>query len=168
MSYGTAAGVGALVPRYANSSVTFDGTTRPTLTTVTALLASINSRLDIMLSSAGFTVPITDADIVPTLDFFVNEEVAAIAGGINGSGRFGPTAKKPGGSRFAIITTDIQDFINVNAAGMATMGAARSGQSVTAGMAYRDTDEAGDTIYPLFERKAFGDALFRKDWDTND
>jgi len=152
MSYGTAAGVGALVPRYANSSVTFDGTTRPTLTTVTALLASINSRLDIMLSSAGFTVPITDADIVPTLDFFVNEEVAAIAEGINGSGRFGPTAKKPGGSRFAIIT----------------MGAARSGQSVTAGMAYRDTDEAGDTIYPLFERKAFGDAPFCKDWDSND
>jgi len=35
-------------------------------------------------------------------------------------------------------------------------------------MAYRDTDEAGDTIYPLFERKAFGDAPFRKDWDSDD
>jgi len=168
MSYGTAAGVGALVPRYANSSVTFDGTTRPTLTTVTAHLASVNSMLDAMLARAGFSVPISDADVLPMLDLFVNEEVAALAEGINGSGRFGPTAKKPGGSRFAIIMTDIQDFINVNAAGMSTMGAARSGQSVTAGMAYRDTDEAGDTIYPLFERKAFGDAPFRKDWDSDD
>ena len=167
MAYGSASGVGALVPRYVNGSGVFDNTTRPTLTTVTSHLASVSSRLDIMLASVGFSVPITDDDITPSLDFFVNEEVAAIAEGINGSGRFGPTAKKPGGSRYEIITSDIRDFIAENAGGMENMGAARSGQSATVGMAYRDVDEGGDDIAPLFQRDAFGDDAFRKDWDPS-
>jgi len=167
MAYGSASGVGALVPRYVNSSGVFDNTTRPTLTTVTSHLASINSMLDAMLARAGFSVPITDDGITPMLDLFVNEETAALAEGINGSGRFGPTAKKPSGSRFSLIMTDIQDFITANAGGLENMGAARSGKSATVGMAYRDIDEGGDDVVPLFQRDAFGDNTFRKDWDPS-
>lgn len=161
-SYGTPSGVGALIPRYANGVGTFLTTDRPTLGQVVAFIDQVSSLINGILSQNGFVVPVTQADVVLSLSMFVQEEVAAIAEGINGSGRFGPTAKQPNRSRFKIVMDDVETFILTNSEGFARLGAARS-QNATSGIGYRDTDEAGDSIVPLFERKAFGNIV--QEWD---
>jgi hypothetical protein len=165
-SYGSAAGVGALVPRYAGTTGAFDGTTRPTATQVEALIDQISSLINMILSKEGFTIPISQADTKLALTIFSQEEVAAICEGINGSGRFGPTTKSPGRSRFSLITDDIQDFIETNSIGFEALGAARP-VSTAGSIGFRDTDEGGHPTFPIFQRDAFGRDSFFKDWDTS-
>lgn len=153
MAYGTAAGVAALAPRYANNG-TFNSTTRPTAAHVTAWLSQVNSLLDTALAEFGFTVPITDGDITPMLDFFVNEEVAALVEGANGSGRFGPTDKKSSGRGRIAIMNDARDWVKANAAGLERMGASRSYSSLS-GLGFRSEDERGNETFPLVQRDGF-------------
>lgn len=113
MSYGDKNEVAALVPRYANTSGVFDQLTRPTQAQVTAWLAQISAVLDAYLATKGYSVPVTEANLNAALDLFVNEETAAIAEGVNGSGRFGPTSQnKKQQGRWAIIRGDVTDFID--------------------------------------------------------
>ena len=139
----------ALVPRYATTGGVFDTTTRPTLATVETQINQVSGLCNSMLAQAGFKTPITQADAKLALDIFVNEEVAAIVEGINGSGRFGPTTKDPGKSRFAIILDDLQSFIQSNAVGFENLGAERSKDTVSIG--YSDTE-----YEPLFTRDQYG------------
>ena len=164
MAYGTAGEVASLTPRYANTSGIFDTTTRPTLATVTTLLAQVSRMVASMLDADGFTVPITAADVTPMFALFVEQEVAAIVEGINGSGRFGPTTKSGGGKgRFALILDDVRSFIEGNAFGIESAGATR-GSSLGSQIGYRDTDNSGDATAPIFQREAFGNAF--TDWDS--
>lgn len=113
MSYGDKNEVAALVPRYANTSGVFDQLTRPTQAQVTAWLAQISAVLDAYLATKGYSVPVTEANLNAALDLFTNEETAAIAEGVNGSGRFGPTSQnKKQQGRWAIIRGDVTDFID--------------------------------------------------------
>lgn len=148
-SYGSTAGVAALTPRYANSSGLFDTTTRPTLLTVEAQIDEISGLANVILSQVGLTVPIAQADAKLALDIFVNEEVAAIVEGINGSGRFGPTTKEPGRSRFRIIMDDLQSFVSQQAQGFENLGVPSSKQTVSIGFSAADYN-------PLFTRDQFG------------
>lgn len=148
-SYGSTSDVAALTPRYANVSGVFDTTTRPTLATVETLINQVSGLANSILAQAGFKVPLIQADAKLTLDIFVNEEVAAICEGINGSGRFGPTTKAPGKSRFSIITDDLQMFITVSAGGFENLGAERSSDSLSIG--YIDNGPVS-----LFTRDQFG------------
>jgi hypothetical protein len=166
-SYGSTSGVAALCPRYVNTASpgVFDTTTRPTLTIVESQIDQVSALCNAMLANAGFDIPVDQADCVLLLAFFVNQEVAAIVEGINGSGRFGPTTKSEcGKGRFALIMDDVKAFIDGNAPGFERMGATRN-YSVTAGMAFRDVDERGNETFPLFQRAAFGDEKFQTDWD---
>jgi hypothetical protein len=148
-SYGSTGGVAALTPRYATSGGIFDGTTRPTLTTVESQIDQISGLCNSILAQAGFKTPITQADCKLSLDIFVNEEVASIVEGINGSGRFGPTTKEPARSRFALIMDDLKDFVSANSGGFENLGAERSKDTVSIG--YSD---AG--YEHLFTRDQFG------------
>lgn len=130
-SYGSTGGVAALTPRYANGSGVYDGTTRPTLTQVESFIDQVSSLLNVMLSQKGFSTPITNATGLLMLAMFVNEEVAQICEGINGSGRFGPGQKQIGRSRYQLITADVQDFIATNADGIESVGATRTDTSTT-------------------------------------
>lgn len=113
MSYGDKNEVAALVPRYANTSGVFDQLTRPTQAQVTAWLAQISAVLDAYLATKDYSVPVTEANLNAALDLFTNEETAAIAEGVNGSGRFGPTSQnKKQQGRWAIIRGDVTDFID--------------------------------------------------------
>ncbi len=164
-SYGTPAGVAALAPRYGSGTgdaIDFTTTTRPTKLQVTTFIDQISGLLNSMLAEAGFTIPVTQADAVLALTYFVQEEVASIAEGINGSGRFGPTAKAPRKGRFAVIWDDVKMFVEMNKTGLERMGAARP-YGVTAGVLYRANDEAGDPTFPIRQRKEFGN-LF-ENWD---
>lgn len=166
-SYGSALGVAAFVPRYASGSgdsATFTTSTKPTLTQVEGWIDSVSGLCNAMLAEAGFTIPVTDSDVVGSLALFVNEEVASLAEGVNGSGRFGPTSKVLGKrGRFALMLDDVKLFIEANKAGFERLGAARS-YSATAGLAFRDTDERGNATSPIFQRAAFGN-LF-ENWDS--
>jgi hypothetical protein len=113
MAYGTAAQVAALVPRYADSNGEFNLATRPVLAHVELWLTQVSGVLDTYLRTKAYSVPVTDTDFANAITLFTVEEVAAIVEGVNGSGRFGPTAS--GGravSRFAIIRQDVIDFID--------------------------------------------------------
>ncbi len=158
-SYGSTDGVAALTPRYANASGVFDATTRPILTTVEGLIDQLSGILNTMLAEQGFTIPISQTTCKLALDMFVNEEAAAVVEGINGSGRFGPTVKVPNKGRFMLIMDDVQGFIAANAAGFERLGATRAFK-FTDGIAFRDSDEAGDETFPIFERKSFGGETF--------
>jgi len=153
--YGTSAGVAALTPRYANGTGDFNTTDRPTKAQVEALLTQVSNLLDSILAEVGFTTPVTDTEVVSILTFFAQDEVAAIAEGINGSGRFGPTTKGPQKSRYARIMEDITAFVYEQAEGFERLGAERTGQI---NILYRNTDESGLTPTPLFGRTDFGEA----------
>lgn len=120
MSYGDAAQVAALVPIHTSPEGLFDSSTRPTLATVTTLLAQVSAILDAALAAEHLTTPV--GDIATAMTFFVNQEVAAIIEGINGAGRFGPTSddQRPARTRFQIIMTDVREFIKTYARGISS------------------------------------------------
>ena len=122
-SYGSTSGVAVLVPRYASASCVFDANTRPTISTVESRVDQVSALANSILASALFQTPVTQADVKLALDIFVNEEVAAIVEGVNGSGRFGPSTKEPGQSRFGIIMDDLKSFIQANKQGWVNIGA---------------------------------------------
>ena len=157
-SYGTAAGVASYVPRYANGSATFDGTTRQKLTQIESFIDQISSLVNAILASNGFHTPITQADVKLAITIFVEQEVAAIAEGINGSGRFGPTTKTPNKSRFQIIMEDISAFILEHADGFENLGAERD-QPTGMEILTRGVDAAGKESFPIFQREAFGNVF---------
>jgi len=157
-SYGSAPGVASYVPRYANGSATFDTNTRPKLAQIESFINQISSLVNAILASNGFHIPITQADVVSAITIFVEQEVAAIAEGINGSGRFGPTTKTPSRSRFAIIMDDINAFILEHADGFANLGAERD-QPTGMEILTRSVDAAGKESFPIFQRGAFGNVF---------
>ena len=162
-SYGSTQDVAALVPRYAGTAGDFTPSTRPTIAQVERLVDQVSGLLNATLAEAGFAIPVTQSDAKDALDFFVNEEVASICEGINGSGRFGPTSKVVGKQgRFSLMLDDVQAFIQSHKAGFERLGAARS-FSATSGLAFRDTNNAGDPTAPIFQRTGFGNTF--DDWD---
>lgn len=165
-SYGTLAQVAALTPKFASRAGTFDDATRPTGAQVAAYIDQVSSIINALLAQNGFSIPVTDADATPAIILFVTSEVAAIVEGINGSGRFGPTvAGRRGGrkSRLQLIMEDAKEFIEIAAIGMERMGATRA-QNVASGLGFRQYDESGDEVKPLFQREQFGEEY--KDWDA--
>jgi hypothetical protein len=168
-SYSSIADVSALVPRYAVGG-TFTDTTRPQLAQVERWINQVSGLVNAVLAAQGFAIPVTQADAVLSLSFFVSEEVAAMCEGVNGSGRFGPTTKSGGGKgRFALLMEDVQAFIEANAIGFEHMGATRT-YTPTSGVGFRELDGSGETVYPIFQRAAYGagadgDNAFI-DWDA--
>jgi hypothetical protein len=155
MAYGTAAGVAALTRRYTNAG-SFDGTTNPTVTTVGTWLAQVSSMFNISLAAAGFTTPITDADVTPTLDSFTETMVADLVNAANASGRFyTDRALEYGVNPIKAINNDIKSWVESNLAGLAALGGGMATSSAGQ-IAYRDGDDSGKEISPLFSRDQFG------------
>lgn len=154
-SYGDTTEIAHLVPMHAdNSTKLFTVGTRPTLARVESFVDEVSAIVNSALAQAGFSIPVTQADAVKMLSIFVNTEVASLVEGVNGSGRFGPNAKQPG-SRYKLLYTDVVDFINSVAYGLEAMGDTRP-RVITAGLAYRDTDNSGNETFPLFTRTDYG------------
>jgi hypothetical protein len=166
-SYGDVNGVAALTPRYCNTSTppTFDSTTRPTITEVVLLIDQVSSLINLVLSREGFQIPVVQPLCTPMLAMFCESEVASIAEGINGSGRFGPIKTGTQKSRFSLLAVDIQDYITTNAVGFERLGAVRL-YTPAYGIGFRDHNRAGDPTFPIFERDAFGKDSFFDDWDS--
>lgn len=165
-SYGSTKGVAALVPKWASGTgdaADFSAATRPTLLQVESFIDAVSGILNSMLAEAGFHTPVAHISAAAALSYFVNEEVASIAEGINGSGRFGPTAKSIGArGRFALMLDDVKAFIEGNKAGFERLDVVRDFEA-TSSIGYRDSDNAGRSVAPIFQRNAFGNTF--KDWD---
>jgi hypothetical protein len=154
-SYGSAEGVASLCRRYTNAGA-FDITTNPSLSAVTGWLAQVSSMLNVALATAGFVTPITDADVTPALDGVVNSLVADLASTANSAGRFySDRALENGVSPIKAINADVRAWVDANAAGLVAMGANRT-TSDAGQIAYRETDETGETPDHLFTRDNFG------------
>lgn len=86
--YGSAAGVAALAPRYANRAGRFDETTAPTGAQVTDWLTQVSAMFDVALAGQSVATPVTNATVAAMLAAAVNAHVAAMVLGVNGQGRF--------------------------------------------------------------------------------
>lgn len=75
-SYGTAAGVAALVPMHGTASTTFDASTSPTITTVEGWIDDLSDVINTILDDYGYDVPATGR-LATWLKLFVQQEVAA-------------------------------------------------------------------------------------------
>lgn len=164
MAYGTLAQIGGRVPRFATAAgSTFDGTTRPTSTQVMSMMGQVSALIDAILATHGYTVPITDADVTPLLDLFVEDYIAGLVVQTNGSLFVGPVISKNGATMMGWEATAdaVREYIEAIAVGLERMGATRT-SDIASGISYRNVDAAGDTIVPLFQRAAFGNAV--TDW----
>jgi len=136
MSYGSAAGVAAHVPRHANESGRFDNTTVPTLAQVDAWRREISGGLDVAMAAAGLPSPASDPAAVGMLDGFVNGNVAWLADSVNGQGRY---QERPATTQeiLAAIATATGAFVKVNAAGFGALAGIAADSGIGAGAGAR-------------------------------
>ena len=155
--------VAALTPRYASNGA-FDSSTRPNLAQCETWINQMSGFVNALLAEAGFSIPITQSDTVQLLNSLVTSAVAEMAEYANRAGRFwSDSAQERGISIQKVLRNEISDWINAHAKGLENLGAARARESGSE-IAYRETDEAGDAVIPLFQRKAFGEVT--QDWDV--
>lgn len=160
-SYGTADEVAALTPQFATGG-NFTTTTRPPVANVENWIDQVSSLLNTILAQEGFSIPVSQADAKRMLDLFVTQEVAAIVEGVNGRGRFGPSARGGSGSRFHMVMSDVRSFVAEFSVGLEELGVTRT-TTQAENIAYRNLDESGEAVTPIFQRKGFGD--HRIEWD---
>jgi len=159
-SYGSAAEVAAMVPQY-TSSGSFSTATRPTLVQVEKFIDRVFALVNTVLAQLGFAVPVSQADAKLALDHFVVEEVAELCEAVNRAGRFAQGALQSR-SRFDIVFDDCLNYLRKYAEGLEALGATRT-RDMTYGLSYWDTDDAGDEIEPIFDRKWMRQET--TDWD---
>ncbi|MCP5101003.1 MAG: hypothetical protein GY943_36090 [Chloroflexi bacterium] len=115
------------------------------------------------MASLGFDIPVTQSDAKLIMDNIVIEDVTFLVEGVRGTGRYAPQSKQIAKrSAIAIISEEIKTFLEGIAPGLEDMGAGRS-TSVMGRVGFRETDNAGNTIYPIFSRKGFNNR--NKNWD---
>lgn len=164
-SYGTLAGVGALVPRYSGAGLDFAATTRPNAGQVEAWINQTSAILNAVLATAGFAIPVVQADAALVCANFVTEEVAGIVESVNVAGKRGPTERESRTRPSGGIMQRAITFVELHTAGLERLGATRTDDKAQ-NIAYRDADERGNATAPLFQRAAFGDDKWQKDWDS--
>jgi hypothetical protein len=147
--------VAALAGIWTNNGV-FDSTTRPTMPQVESFIDNISGIVNTLLAEAGFSIPISQVDAVLMLRQFVEEAVADLCAYANGAGRFyAERVVERGTSTTQIITRDFAAWIDDHAVGLENLGASRTTAKLGA-IGYRESDEAGSDVEPLFTRGGFG------------
>lgn len=161
-SYGSAAGVAALTPRFTADGI-FDLETRPTLAQVESWIDQVSGVLNLLLAEQGIAIPVTQADAAQALAILVNQSVADLVLAANSSGRFyTDRALQSARSPLLIIQDELTNWIQAHAQGLAAMGAAMQPQGGRA-ILTRESDNSGESVPPLFERRGFGETP--REWD---
>lgn len=163
-SYGSVVDVAALNKRFTNNG-SFDTTTTPTLAQVERFIDVVSATLNMALSGEGFEIPVSQADAKAALDGAVVEAVSDLVQAANSSGRFfTEKALERGVSPMRAVRREMAEWIEEQISGFSSLGVSRN-SGVTSGILSRDSDESGDSVAPLFERKAFGESS--KEWDAS-
>lgn len=161
-SYGTLAEIEALVPRYCEEGF-FTATTRPARTQVEKFTDRVSALVNVLLAEQGFEIPVSQADAKLALDDFVVAQVVQLCHGSNGAGNFAPGSEAMRSrTPFMLITREAAEFIGKHADGLELLGATRT-RHATDGLECRTTDDAGDEIVPMWQRKMMGHKVL--DWD---
>jgi hypothetical protein len=126
--YGTAAGVAALSSMWTRYGEFFDAdlyvdATVPSLAQVENWLVQVTSSLNIALADEGFVVPVTDADVLPSLDHKVEAVTKDLCDFSHGAGRFFTTQEITGGaSPMLVIEKELREWVTEHSIGMEAMG----------------------------------------------
>jgi len=162
-SYGSVAEVAALTKRY-TASGSYGTTTNPTTIQVEKFIDRVSAIVNVLLAEAGFAVPVSQADAKLVLDDFAVGQVVLLCHAANGSGIYAP------GSESLRSTTPLRGmlreaeaFVGGHAQGFERLGATRTYGAVQ-GLSCLETNDAGTTIEPTFQRGMIGNAIV--DWDT--
>lgn len=163
-SYGTASDVAAFVELYTTSG-SFTTSTIPTLAQVESWIDQISALVNAALAGAGFVIPVTQSDAKLAIKSYVVQAASDLAHAANSAGRyFTDTALQRGVSPMAAIRKEILDWVETFSDGLDALGASRSSTTGAGEISFRDTDEGGDEIHPIFQRDAFGNEF--ENWDT--
>lgn len=162
-SYGSAAGVASYVGVY-TSAGSFSTATNPTLAHVESWIDQVSALLNTALAARGFTVPLTQPDVVLAAKSLVEQLVSDLAHAANSSGRFfSERFLERGVSHWYVIRQDISNWVEEYASGIEELGASRGAPTATE-IGFRGTDNAGEATNPIFQRKGFGNRF--ENWDT--
>jgi len=134
----------------------FTGDTNPTLDTVESWLDDVSALMDAALASHSFVTPITNTYAIKAIKPFVESLVAKLAHDANKAG-------EPNVMWFSELQKAINLWVEGNALGLENMGAARTA-SIIDTIGYSDTDQSGERVYPITQRKGFGNSF--DNWDT--
>ncbi len=166
-SYGSIEEVAALVPRYTNTDGNWiakaeSGATRPTLEDVERYVDRVSGLINTYLAQEGFNVPVSEPIAKAALDDLAITFSVELCHVSNSAGRFFTDRQLRKFSPLQVIRDEIAMWITSHAAGLENLGAAR-GTSLAEQIAFRDLDNSGDEIFPIFQREAFGNKF--QDWD---
>lgn len=165
-SYGSSAGVAAYTRAYTSGAAiagTYDTATNPTAYQVESWIDEVSAIANTGLREAGFTVPVTQSDVVLALRGMVNQQVADLVKFSRGAGRFfSERAQNSSMSAMGFVRKEMIDFINQNADGWAALGATRAASERNT-IAFRDTDQSGNATFPITQRNGFGNRF--DNWD---
>lgn len=154
-SYGTAAAVAVLTKRFTVNG-SFTTTSTPTLTEVESFIDTVSAWINTALARNGFAIPITQADVKAVLAGMAVEAAGDLVNAANSSGRFyTEKALERGLDPLRILRREISDAIDEQATGFEALGASRN-ISRLGTICFRDGDDAGNDVEPLFTRGAFG------------
>lgn len=165
-SYGSVSEVVALTRRYTDGG-SYTATTRPTLTEVEKFIDRVSAIVNLILTKHSFTIPISQATCKLVLDEFVTTQAAQLCHAANGAGPYAPGSPELNTlnrTPFEILRKEAEGFIASNANAFKDLGAARS-QPNSYGLGCRTTDDSGETIEPVFQRKQFDTT--NVDWDAS-
>ena len=130
MAYSSGAEVRAFTRRLLDGQVSFNSTTVPTSTEVTAFLSRASAVLDVALASHGLTTPITNTTAKLACDDWVTaraaEYVELTQAGIGSTDGEGNRA-----GAFGNLSGKAKDFASEMAGGLVAVGAAKSTASYT-------------------------------------
>lgn len=155
-SYGSVAEVASLVRRFTNNG-SFDTSTIPTLAQVEKYIDQVSSLLNMALAGEGFTIPITQADAKTACDSMVMEIASELVKVANSTGRyFTDKALENGVSPMRAVRSEIYSWVVSQISGFAALGVSRGGSGSSSGILTRDSDEDGEAVEPIFQRKNFG------------
>lgn len=154
-SYGTVEEVAALTRRYTTAGA-YTPTTNPGSYQVETWINQVSATVNILLAENGFSIPVAQADAKLALTAVVVEAVADLCHASNSAGRFfTDRALERGIAPMKVIRSEMAAWITEHAEGFEAIGVSRNVANV-GGIGYRDTDESGGEVSPLFGRDAFG------------
>ena len=161
--YGTIGEVVAYTRHLLGGESTFNSSTRPTATEVYRFLTRISGIINSALASRGFTVPVTNSDVLAVINDWVVTRAAEYAEATQRGVGFSSGE----GSRTSVLGNlhqDALDFVRMYERGWKRLGAgvdqkSSQGLQFTGLDTYSDRSDPDDTslAQPLFKRRQWDD-----------
>ena len=161
-SYGTPEGVAALASVWTDFGAFFDEdlpyveASNPTLTTVVNWIDEVSAMLNTALKGYGFVTPLSSVDSRLAADSVINGLVADLVAWANRKGWFvSDSFGKSGMSVWTALRNDLSIWVKEYGPGIEANGDPRT-ESNEYRIGSRGFDKAGEEIFPIFQRKGFG------------